>query len=69
MSRLELLGKNIRKFRELKGLTQKDIGTALNFTYEYVCRIERGQKYISLRKLFALADILGVDFKDLTNFK
>jgi len=69
MSRLELLGKNIRKYREAKGLKQVDIAVALDCSYEYICRVEKGQKFMSLRKLFQLADILEVDFCDLANFK
>ena len=69
MSRLELLGKNIKKFRELKGLRQIDLAVAIDCTGEYITRVERGQKYLSLRRLFELADILEVDIKDLMNFK
>lgn len=69
MSRLNILGQNIKKYREAKMLRQVDIAIALDCTYEYICRVERGQKYLSLRKLFELADILGVEVKDLMNFK
>ena len=69
MSRLNLLGQNIKKYREARKLRQVDIAIALDCTYEYICRVERGQKYLSLRKLFELADILEVDIKDLMNFK
>ena len=60
MSRLKLLGNNIKKYREEKGMRQIDLAVALGFSEEYVCRVERGQKYISLRKLFELADFLEV---------
>lgn len=69
MSRINILGQNIRKCREAKKLRQVDVAIALDCTYEYICRVERGQKYLSLRKLFELADILGVEVKDLMNFK
>lgn len=69
MSRLKDLGKNIKKYRQAKGLKQFDIAIALDCTYEYISRVERGQKYLSLRRLFELADILEVDVKDLMNFK
>lgn len=68
MSRLELLGKNIKKYRNLKNLTQRDLAVALDCTYEYICHIERGQMSISLKKLFQLADILEVKMSDLINF-
>ena len=61
MSRLNLLGLNIKKYREQKGLRQIDLAVALDCTGEYITRVERGQKYLSLRRLFELADILEVD--------
>lgn len=69
MSRLDLLGQNIKKYRKAKGLRQVDVAIALDCTYEFICKIEHGQRYISLRKLFELADILKVDVSDLMNFK
>lgn len=69
MSRLEYLGKNIKKYREIKNLTQAELAEKLNFSVEYVCRVEKGQKYISLKKLFLLADILEVDLCEIINFK
>lgn len=69
MSRLDLLGQNIRKYRKAKGLKQAQLALALDCTYEFISKIENGQRYISLRKLFELADILKVDIKDLMNFK
>ena len=68
MSRLEILGKNIKKYRTAKKLTQRDLAVALNCTYEYICHIERGQMSISLKKLFQLADILNVKMTDLIDF-
>ncbi len=69
MSRLEILGNNIKIARESKGWSQALLAEKLNFSTEYICRVERGQKYMSLRKLFELADILEIDFCKLINFK
>lgn len=68
MSRLKKLGENIKKYRELKNLKQIDLAVSLGFSGEYICRVERGQKYMSLRKLFQLADILDIKLSDLFNF-
>jgi transcriptional regulator with XRE-family HTH domain len=67
MSRLKNLGANIKKYRLKKGLTQANLAVSLDLSYEYICRVERGQKYISLRKLFELADVLSVNVHDLMN--
>ena len=69
MSRLVLLGQNIKKYRKAKGLKQADLAIALDCTYEFISKVERGLRYISLRRLFELADTLEVDIKDLMNFK
>lgn len=68
MSRLKNLGLNIKKYREKKGLTQINVAVKLGLSYEYISRVEHGQKYMSLRKLFEMADLLGVKFSDLMNF-
>lgn len=69
MSRLELLGANIKKYRKAKRLKQSELAVALDCTYEYISKLEHGQRFISLRRLFELADILEVDVKDLMNFQ
>lgn len=69
MSRIKLLGNNIKHYREAKKLSQASLAELLDLSTEYICRVERGQKYMSLRKLFELADILEVDFSKLANFK
>ncbi len=69
MSRIKLLGENIKRYRELKGLTQAELAEKLDFSYEYVCRVERGQKYISLRKLFQIADIFEIGINKLIDFE
>ncbi len=69
MSRLEKLGKNIRKHREFKKFSQEFLAEKVNLSREYITRIENGQKFISLRKLFQLADVLEVKLSDLINFE
>ena len=60
MSRLLFLGQNIKKYRNKKQISQADLAEKLGLSTEYICRVERGQKYLSLRKLFELADILEI---------
>ncbi len=69
MSRLAQLGKNIAKYRNKKNLSQEKLAELVELSREYITRVERGQKNISLKKLFAIADALEVDFCLLTNFK
>lgn len=69
MSRLEILGQNIAKYRQAKNLSQEKLAEIVDLSREYITRVERGQKNISLKKLFAITDALEVNFCDLTNFK
>ncbi|MFA7658858.1 MAG: helix-turn-helix transcriptional regulator [Candidatus Gastranaerophilaceae bacterium] len=66
MSRLCVLGKNICKYREAKKWSQEVLAEKVDLSREYITRVENGQKYISLRKLFLIADVLGIKFSDLT---
>lgn len=65
MSRLETLGKNLKKYREKKGWSQAKLAEKIGFSTENVCRIENGKRYISLKKLFELTEILDVDIIEL----
>ncbi len=68
MSRLLFLGQNIKKYRNKKQISQADLAEKLDLSTEYICRVERGQKYLSLRKLFELADILEIKVSALIDF-
>ena len=62
MSRLKILGENIAKYRQQKKLSQEKLAELVDLSREYITRVERGQKNISLKKLFAIADALEVMF-------
>lgn len=68
MSRLEKLGQNIKKYRKMKKLSQNEFSEMINFSREHLACIETGKEYISLRKLFLIADTLEVSLKDLIDF-
>lgn len=68
MSRLAKLGQNIKHYRKLKHLSQNQFAEMVNFSREHLACIETGKEYVSLRKLFLIADILEISLKDLINF-
>ena len=68
MSRLNLLGANIKKFRKQKKLSQNQLAEILDFSREHIACIETGMEFISLRKLFQLADVLEMPVKDFFDF-
>ena len=62
------MGENIKKYRLKKGLSQQVLADRSILSYEYICRVEKGQKFISLRSLFRIADALEIKMSDLINF-
>ncbi len=68
MSRLKLLGKNIKKYREISGLSQNQLAEFVDLSREHLADIERGHKRISLKRLFMIADVLKVKCSDLVDF-
>lgn len=63
------LGKNIQQARKNKGFSQNELAEKLNISREHLAKIETAKRYISLRLLFKLSDILEVAEKDLFDFK
>ena len=56
----EKLGKNIKKIRARKGMSQGDICRALDMDRGYMSAIENGKKNITISQLERLAQALGV---------
>ncbi|MEK7129125.1 MAG: helix-turn-helix transcriptional regulator [Patescibacteria group bacterium] len=54
------LGKNIKKIRTQKGMSQGDICRALDMDRGYMSAIENGKKNITISQLERLAQALGV---------
>jgi transcriptional regulator with XRE-family HTH domain len=65
---LKLLGKRIRDLRKANGLTQLDLGVAMDNYGEQVGRIERGQLNVSICTLKKIAEGLNISLSELLNF-
>jgi len=61
---LKLLGANIRKWRESKGLTQEQFAPAVGFTRSYITEIETGKRNISFLNLAKIVKSLDIDEQD-----
>jgi transcriptional regulator with XRE-family HTH domain len=68
MSRLVKLGQNIKRYRKMKNLSQNEFAEMINFSREHLACIETGKEYISLRKLFLIADTLEISLQKLIDF-
>ena len=62
------IGNNIKKVRELKGISRRFLAMKLNISLTAYGNIERGKtKYISKERIFAIADLLEVHPQYLYN--
>ena len=64
----EILGRVIRRERQERDLTIKELGDKAGLSEIYVGEIERGQKYPSAKVLESLANALDLDVADLLEF-
>jgi len=62
------IGKNIRKFRQAKGLSQEKLSDMLDVNSKFIGHVERVERFISLKKLIQVAQILEVPVKSLFDF-
>ncbi len=62
----ELVSKNIKKQRKLKGLTQEQLADLMNYSTQFISNIEsKNHQTFSLGTLWGLALVLDIDIKDL----
>lgn len=59
------IGSNIKRFRELKGLTQKELADLIGVTAPTITKYEKGQMKLDFEKLDAIADALSVPMSKL----
>lgn len=60
MDVVQLLGKNVRKLRKLKGMTQEQLALEADMERSYVSDLERGTRNPSVRALGRLAEALSI---------
>lgn len=59
------IGKNIRKYRKLKGLTLEKLAEIVDTETNYLGQCERGERRFSLDKLIMLIEYFGVTANDI----
>lgn len=59
------IGKNVKRIREKKGITQEKLAFEANLNRAYIGYIERGERNPSTETLAKLAKALKVSLKDL----
>ena len=65
MDMRKLVGRNLRRIRLKKGLTQEEFADRSGFSQQYLSGLERGQRNPTIITLYELATALGVSHMDL----
>ena len=65
MDMRRLVGENVRRTREKKGLTQEQFAEISGFSQQYVSGLERGHRNPTLVTVYEIATALGVSHLDL----
>ena len=60
------IGENIKRLREAKNYTQKELAEAVNVTQPLIAQIERGTKTLTVPLGCDIAKVLGCELADLT---
>ena len=62
-----IIAKNIKKYREEKNLTQKDLALKSGYSYAYIRRVEAPKciKNFSIQTIYNLSKALDIDIKHL----
>lgn len=64
-TRAAILGDNLKRIREQKGVTRKQLAGILGIVEDSIGSYETGKKLAPLDKIFKMADYLGVPITDL----
>jgi transcriptional regulator with XRE-family HTH domain len=65
MDMRKLVGRNVRHFREKKGLTQEKFADLSGFSQQYLSDLELGKRNPTVVTLYEIATALGVSHLEL----
>ncbi len=65
MDMRRLVGQNVRRIREQKGLTQEQFAEISGFSQQYISGLEQGRRNPTVITLYELAAALGASHVDL----
>lgn len=60
-----LVGRNVRRLRQQRGLTQEQLAELSGFSQQYISGLEKGRRNPTIVTLYELALVLGVSHIDL----
>ncbi len=62
---LKLFGKNVRKHRHKKGISQEDLAGICSLHRTYIGSVERGERNVGLENIVKIARALNVTLQEL----
>ena len=65
-TRAQILGENLKRIRQLKGYSRKELADVIGITENSFGSYERGEKLPPLDKIFKLAEFLDISILDIT---
>jgi transcriptional regulator with XRE-family HTH domain len=65
MDMRKLVGRNIKRIRQEKGLTQEQLAEISRFSQQYISGLEQGRRNPTIVSLYELATALGVSHMEL----
>ena len=63
----KIIGGQLRDARKRNGLTLEQVGKELDLIAKTIQRYEMGDRKIALNRMKAMADLYGVDYRQLIN--
>jgi transcriptional regulator with XRE-family HTH domain len=65
MDMRKLVGRNVKRIRQEKGLTQEQLAELTGFSQQYLSGLEQGRRNPTIVSLYELATALGVSHMEL----
>jgi transcriptional regulator with XRE-family HTH domain len=65
MDMRKLVGRNVKRIRQQKGLTQEQLAELSGFSQQYISGLEQGRRNPTVVTLYELATALGVSHMEL----
>jgi transcriptional regulator with XRE-family HTH domain len=67
MDMRKLVGRNAKRIRQQKGLTQEQLAEVSGFSQQYISGIEQGRRNPTVVSIYELATALGVSHMELVS--
>ncbi len=63
--RIVAFGRRVREVRKAKGISQEKLAELAGIDRSYMGNIERGEKNVTLKKVYEICDALEIEITDL----